>query len=68
MLNEMSYLQLKRLTGEEEEVLISEHKQLKKALGRQMFASSVDPLNRVLASKRPSSDQPQERFNCFPSA
>jgi hypothetical protein len=34
MLNEMSYLQLKRLTGEEEEVLISEHKQLKKALGR----------------------------------
>ncbi len=33
-LKEMNYLQLKRLTGEEEEVLISEHKRLMMALDR----------------------------------
>ncbi len=33
-LNDLDYVRLKRLTGEEEEVLISEHKRLKAALGR----------------------------------
>jgi hypothetical protein len=33
-LNDFDYIRLKRLTGEEEEVLISEHKRLKAALGR----------------------------------
>jgi hypothetical protein len=33
-LNDLDYVRLKRLTGNEEEVLISEHKRLKAALGR----------------------------------